>query len=97
MRENEAIKCGICGDGILKTTNPSGPKEGLEKRVSSGKGRQMKGSDELKREAVEAWSLKVGFCEDCVRKHGLDNKGIDHVISKISLARVAKIPQRSKS
>lgn len=95
MRENEPIECGICGEGLLEKPVSSGPKEGIERIASIDQARKMKGSDKTKREAGKAWSLKIGFCEDCTKKHNLDgNSSLDKVLPKVALSRVAKIPKK---
>lgn len=95
MRENEPIECGICGAGLLKKPIPSGPKEGTEKMAQPSQAWDMKGADQTKREAEKAWALKIGFCDDCTKKHSLDNSGnLDRVLGKVTLTRVAKIPEK---
>lgn len=95
MREKEPIYCGICGSGILETENPSGPKEGTEKIAQSNQAWDMEGSDDIKREAQKAWALKIGFCDDCMKKYDPDKRGgLDKILSQISLTKVAKIPEQ---
>ncbi|WP_256298923.1 hypothetical protein [Haloarchaeobius salinus] len=95
MREEEPIKCGICGKGILETAEPSGPKEGTEKMAQPKQAWDMKGSNDLKREAEKAWALKIGFCDNHTKKHGLNSGGnLNQILPKVSLQWVARIPEQ---
>ncbi len=55
----------------------------------------MKGSNDLKREAEKAWALKIGFCDNHTKKHGLNSGGnLNQILPKVSLQWVARIPEQ---
>ena len=93
-------ECAICGEGLYEGGPRGNPQRIGEKREilnTTDAARKMQGNDERTREARGSFSIKVGFCPDCFKEHGLgedDDGELSDVYDQMSLWRANLVPER---
>jgi|GEM_PF-3198400 len=91
--------CAFCGSGLHERTQ-SGDLKRIGKifEIPSGDSvNNMQGTSKEKREAKQAFMLKIGVCPDCLQKHNLGRDNLDNlsnIAGQIELKHTENVPER---
>jgi hypothetical protein len=94
--------CALCGNGLYEA-GPSGSPRRIGEVFETGGSdaiAEMQGTPEQKREARQAFSVKVGVCPDYLDKYDLARGDLDNlsdIYDQISLIHTENMPERDLS
>ncbi|WP_255150383.1 hypothetical protein [Halorarius halobius] len=94
--------CAFCGDGLYNR-GPSGNPQRIGEifeTLSNGAVTQMQGSNQQKREARQAFAVKIGVCPECLNDNDLAPGDLDNLSNKydqISLTYTELVSERDLS
>ncbi|WP_277543241.1 hypothetical protein [Haloarcula laminariae] len=95
-------QCAFCGQGLFEESDFGNPDRIGEVFQTGGSDaiEEMQGTPEQKREARQAFSIKVGVCPDCLEEYDLargDLENLSNVHDEISLTHTENVPERDLS
>jgi len=94
--------CAFCGDGLYERGSSGSPQRVGEifEIASSDAVAQMQGSDQQKRDARQAFAIKIGVCPKCLNDYGLspgDLDNLSNVYDQILLTKTELAPEKDLS
>ena len=100
--EPDPNHCAFCGDGLYKSSPSGNPQRIGEifETLSDDAVTQMQGSNQQKRDARQAFAVKIGVCPKCLKDYNLapgDLDNLSNVYDQISLTNTELVPERDLS
>lgn len=94
--------CAFCGDGLYNSGSSGNPQRVGEifETLSNDAVTQMQGSNQQKREARQAFAVKIGVCPECLNDYDLAPGDLDNLSNEydqISLTYTELVPERDLS